>query len=336
MTYNQLKDQIIKLLMREKQKGILQAELERKLRFSRSHISETLKKLKSERKVEVRKVSSNINRLWLPIYFPGTLDYQVRIGILRSSEYVVHLSDIMEILENENKIFAIRVYESSIDLLQDLNQSLLEIVMAPFYPSLLNSLIYANPIICPIASGGSAIVSLQGENLLYVSETSTMAKFAQIYISSNKNIKMVSMGSMKKNIERFLKDGGLIALWEPYLTIALTKYNVEIKARYVDVLFDLPCCVITFSRQFYKIRNDLASKIKKIRPQKTNVNNAQQFKDKISKILDFEEPVILKSLKSYHYFTEGYSNFSIDSEKLGIYLTKGQKQEIFPLVDSIE
>jgi len=234
MKYNRLREQIMKLLINEKQKGILQAELERKLKFSRSHISETLKKLQNERKVEVRKVSSNINRLWLPLYFPGTLNYQVRIGILRSSEYVIHLSKLMDILEDEKKSVAIRVYESTIELLQDLNQSLLEIVMAPFYPSLLNSLIYENPIVCPVASGGSAIVSLPGEDILYVSETSTMAKFAQVYISSNRNIKMVSMGSMKKNIEQFLKQGGLIALWEPYLSIALKKHGVKIKAKYEE------------------------------------------------------------------------------------------------------
>lgn len=335
MKYNRLREQIMKLLINEKQKGILQAELERKLKFSRSHISETLKKLQNERKVEVRKVSSNINRLWLPLYFPGTLNYQVRIGILRSSEYVIHLSKLMDILEDEKKSVAIRVYESTIELLQDLNQSLLEIVMAPFYPSLLNSLIYENPIVCPVASGGSAIVSLPGEDILYVSETSTMAKFAQVYISSNRNIKMVSMGSMKKNIEQFLKQGGLIALWEPYLSIALKKHGVKIKAKYEELLFDLPCCVITFSKLFYKTRSDLAHKIHGIGEQKSNENMSSEFKEKICQILGFEEPVILRSLESYYYFRE-YSNFSIDSEKLGIYLTEGQKQEIFPLTDSRE
>ena len=330
MKPNHLMGQIIKLLTNEKQNGILQAELEKKLKFSRSYISETLKILQNERKIVVRKVSGKINRLWLPKYYPGTLDHQVRIGILRSSEYAVHLSYIMEIMEREQKELIIRVYESTIDLLQDLNQSLLEIVMAPFYPSLLNSLIYANPIVCPVASGGSAIVSLPGDDVLYVSETSTMAKFAQAYISSHRNIKMVSMGNMKKNIEYFLKYGGLIALWEPYLAIALKKYNLEIKAKYEDMLLDLPCCVITFAKSFYKMENGLAHKIQNVGKLRSKGNKSIKFKDTICQLLDFEESVIIKSLDSYHYFYE-YSKFSIDSERLGIYLTEGQKQEIFPI-----
>ena len=160
-----------------------------------------------------------------------------------------------------------------------------------------------------------------------------MAKFAQVYISSNRNIKMVSMGSMKKNIEQFLKQGGFIALWEPYLSIALKKRNVEIKAKYEELLFDLPCCVITFSKLFYKTGSDLAHKIQAIDRQKSNEDLSPEFKEKICQILGFEEYVILSSLESYHYFKE-YSNFSIDSEKLGIYLTEGQKLEIFPLSDS--
>ena len=143
------------------------------------------------------------------------------------------------------------------------------------------------------------------------------------------------MGSMKKNIEQFLKQGGLIALWEPYLSIALKKHGVKIKSKYEELLFELPCCVITFSKLFYKTRNDLAHKIREIGIQKSKGNMSPEFKEKICQILGFEESVILKSLESYHYFTD-YSNFSIDSEKLGIYLTEGQKQEIFPLTDSRE
>jgi hypothetical protein len=69
--------------------------------------------------------------------------------------------------------------------------------------------------------------------------------------------------------------------------------------------------------------------------QKSNENMYPEFKEKICQILGFEEFIILRSLESYHYFRE-YSNFSIDSEKLGIYLTEGQKQEIFPLAHSRE
>jgi len=322
---------IIKILNEEREKGVLQAEMENKLKFSRSYISESLKNLERGGKITVKSVSKRMRRIWLADYFPGIVENQVRIGILRSSEYTLHLSALMKILEEQRKTVIVRVYENTSPLLRDLDSSILEIIMAPFYPSLLHSLIYGNPIIAPVASGGSAIISKGSERICYVSETSTMAKLAQSYVSRRDGIELVSLGSMEKNIKAFLSSGGLITLWEPYLTKIISKHEVKEEARYEEILGRVPCCVITFSNLYYKNNLQIAKDISQMEPDVKDIENPDNvYLDRISIILGFTHDIIANFIKSYSFFKR-YSGFPDDSKEIGIYLTENQRSKIFPL-----
>lgn len=322
---------IIKILNEEREKGVLQAEMENKLKFSRSYISESLKNLERGGKIIVKSISKRMRRIWLADYFPGIAENQVRIGILRSSEYTLHLSALMKILEEQGKTVIVRVYENTSLLLRDLDSSILEIIMAPFYPSLLHSLIYGNPIIAPVASGGSAIISKGSERICYVSETSTMAKLAQLYVSRREGIELVSLGSMEKNIKAFLSSGGLITLWEPYLTRIISEHEVKKEAGYEEILGRVPCCVITFNNLYYKSNLQLARDISEMEPDIKDIENPDNiYLARISIILGFTHDIIADSIKSYSFFKR-YSRFPDDSKEIGIYLTENQRSKIFPL-----
>ena len=79
-------------LLKSKEEGILQSEIESKFGFSRAHVSETLSLLMNEGKVLARKEGRLLKRVWLAEYYPYPIDGVVRISMLASSEYEPFLS----------------------------------------------------------------------------------------------------------------------------------------------------------------------------------------------------------------------------------------------------
>ncbi|MHB8372684.1 MAG: hypothetical protein ACYDAO_07620 [Thermoplasmataceae archaeon] len=333
--HKHLKTLVLQKLNEQKSEGLLQADMEGMLKFSRSYVSETLKELKNENIIVMRNVSKKIKRAWLTEYYPGIPDGLVRVGVLRSSEYVKSILALYKIFELENRKLIVHAYESVAELLKDLSSSILEIAMAPFYSSVLYSLIEGNPIISPIAYGGSAIVSKGNNQTCYISEISTMAKLAQVYFHDKPNVELKSYGNMKMNISEFLSNGGYMTLWEPYLSLLTSDPEIKVACNYEDILKNIPCCLISLNKEFFRKNVDIAKRISLIDYDKISTDSNQKLNNKmeeIALILGFDKE-ILKVTSDRYKFYKNYKSFIKDVKELDLILTERQLRIIFPFLN---
>uniref|UniRef100_A0A7C4W4E3 Uncharacterized protein n=1 Tax=Geoglobus ahangari TaxID=113653 RepID=A0A7C4W4E3_9EURY len=274
-----LEDKILKLLEDVKYEGILQGEIVKKLRASKSRVSEILKILENQgvivRNVEVGKSY----RVWLARYYP--YGDRLRLGILKSTEYSMVISAV-------DADFI--VYENAIDLTRDLIMNRVDVAASPLITQVLFGIMMKNiRIFDVVAENGSGIVFGEGKGLFGTSEMSAM----EINLKAVRNeipIRQIEYySSPEKMIENLSRLEG-IAIWEPYISMIENE-----KIYFKEIIGDTPCCTIAANEIAIKKKddkiNELLDKLKKCRI---------DFK-KVSNILGFNEKLVRDSVKSYNF-----------------------------------
>lgn len=248
---NRTESAITNLLQSRMEMGVWQSELESMFGFSKSNISETVKSMESRGLVVRRKEGNVLNRAWLTEYFPGNLEGVLRIGILRSSEYLPALM-IIERICMERKIKPmVRTFKSSVKMLECLSLGSLELAMAPA----MTQIIYASiridiRFLSSIATGGSSIYenTKSESNLCSGSEISTMALMTRKFLERLPEVTYVTYENAEDGISDFL--GGksrYIAVWEPYCSYLENQEGIRKIYDYSELLGNHPCCILSYN-----------------------------------------------------------------------------------------
>jgi len=274
-----LENKILKLLEDVKYEGILQSEIVKKLKASKSRVSEILKILENHG-VIVRNIEAGKSyRVWLTRYYPH--GDRLRVGILKSTEYSVLISAV-------DADFI--VYENAIDLTRDLIMNRVDLAASPLITQVLFGIMMKNiRIFDVVAENGSGIVFGEGKGSFGTSEMSAM----EINLKAVRDeipIKQVEYySSPEKMIEDLSRLEG-IAIWEPYISM-IEKEKVYFK----EIIGDTPCCTIAVNEIAIKKKeemiNELLDKLRKCRI---------DFK-KVSNVLGFNEKLTKNSIKNYNF-----------------------------------
>ncbi len=296
------------ILQERKESGAWQTELESLSGYSKSHLSETLKVLESNKQIVRKKEGNLLLHVWSSDFFPGHQEDLFRVGILRSTEYIPYLLSLTGILSQRGIKLRIRVFDSSIDILKSLLLGSLEVALAPF----LTQLIYAslNPqvrFLHAIASGGSAIYQnrISTSRVCMGSEISTMSLLIKKFLTHNEEIQYLPYRSPREGIRSIVEGrAGYVALWEPYCQILSKEENISPILQYGDMLGETPCCIASTTTESREIHGQILEEARQ-EYSSIEVNKIPSLTDfnKFSEMLfgDVEMEDVKKSLSSYHF-----------------------------------
>ena len=247
--YANLEKLITSHLNAAKALGVSQRELFETIGISKSYLSEILSSME-ERKLISRKLEpGKMKRIWSSEFFPGFSQGILRIGMLKSSEYLPLLHSIRKKAESAGILLRVRVYRSALSLIDDLKSGILEIAFAPLYTSVVSTFTASNlRIVHLIASGGAGIFRKTGYDgtSCRSTEVSSMILMLRAYLDST---------GLKPVIEPFTDpclgmNGflsgkyGQICIWEPFASHLRHVDHVNEMAEYSGLLGDLPCCCV--------------------------------------------------------------------------------------------
>lgn len=273
-----LKEKILKLLFDER---VTQSEISRRLKASRSRVSEVLKEL--ETKEFIRRTQISQRTVLVSINEDKTL----RLGILKSSEYAVVLLALNKL--NGVIPFRVKVYDTSLDALKDLMTGSADLVASPLISGYFFHLI--NRDIRPLAGiayGGSGIVRRGNGGRIGTTPLSKMdeesrksGRYSQVYY---KKIEDMMDAFRDEEIDA-------AQLWEPYLTLLNGERNRSKSM----------CCALFAARSpSNAIRKFLDQYLKDLKKSFTKIDK-RNASEMLSEILMLDEELILKSLDSYKF-----------------------------------
>ncbi len=323
---------ISRAIAREGPSGITQSRLEKKLSISRSYCSELIKSLETTGTV-VRVKNANTWVIYDRKFYPGFVAGLVRVGFLRSSEYIPILSHIIKGTRTVGLETVLIEYDSVIQALEDLNSGTLDLSLVPTLPSVNFSLMNRNIfIISGISSGGSGIVTSDHEckDCILTSESSTMIslvlEFTKDYPDTHVFI------DPRNGMERF-KDGECcnIAIWEPFLTHLSTGGKYKLSKSYHEILDDFPCCSLSSNIYFAGKEKELLDLVlKEYRSDPLSLRKSEEWAisvGQIARATGCSREMIEKSLESYNFNATGIN--PEDIRRLGIRMSSSQSEKIF-------
>ncbi|MFG1545773.1 MAG: hypothetical protein AAE976_04655 [Thermoplasmataceae archaeon] len=323
---------ISRAIVRGGSSGVTQSELERKLSISRSYCSELIKSLETQLTI-IRIKNANTWRIYDRKFYPGPVPGLVRVGFLRSSEYVPVLSHIIrEARVREMEIIPIE-YDSAIRALEDLNYGTLELSLVPTLPSVDFSLINGNTLILMgVSSGGSGIIKSDHncKDCILTSESSTMISLVMEFMKDYPQTQ--GFLDPRMGIEDFVNGKCCsIAIWEPFLSELVSAGEYKLTHTYHEVLDGFPCCALSSNMEFAKregamlrhILTEYMSAPLSLR----NTDDWLRSVGYIARATGCSSGLIEESLASYNF-----RSTTIDPDevrKLGIRISSSQADKVF-------
>jgi predicted transcriptional regulator len=295
-----LKEKVLDTLFREE---ITQKELTLRLRASRSRMSEILKILENKGLIKRRKVSQRT--VLVSLNHSRTL----RIGILRSSEYV-HVVGTLRGLADKIP-FRVTVYENSMEALKELMTGAEDIVASPLISGYFFYLIDRSiKPVAGIARGGAGIIKRSDHGKIGTTPLSRMDKDSR-ELKDYEQVYFKSMGDMllayrKKEIEA-------AQIWEPFLSM-----NEGIKSPPNGVC----CCLFTHGKSGQSINSFLSKYVENVQLADRKAVGRGKL-SALSKLIGVKESDVAKSVDSYK-FTTSISKTDLESqiESFGLPLVK--------------
>jgi predicted transcriptional regulator len=288
-----------------KEKGsVLQSEIPKLLRLSKSTVSEVLKKLENRGLVIREKIAGKSYRVWYFEFAPKPCKI-LRVGILRASEY----PHVLLALKDLNVDYHVKVFDSALSLTKALASCQIDIGFSPFVTQTVFALLLKSIKI-------HRIIALNGSGLVFKKKLKDCKTFATSEFSAMEaNLKLLleSLGfviydfsfryfsSVDQAIKSFKScEFDAIAVWEPHFTML----NGE-KLPFKDVIGDYPCCSMASNVEFYKINRDLIRDFVSCLENSTEELKKSVVRQKASKLLakliGFSPKTILKSFDSYKF-----------------------------------
>lgn len=303
-----LRKELTQLLGKRKWDGIAQNETYRLLRYSRSHVSETLAALESEGKIRRSSVGRGTKRIWLTEFYPFEIKGVVRIGLLKSSEYVPFLNSLNSTAVRKGMRIVIRAFDNAPDLISSLHHSVLDIALAPTFTHILFSMTSeAEMILCSLSRGGSSIMENTNsvEDVLATSESSTMNLISRELLRE-KDVNITFYKSPEQARESFLSGRyRYLAIWEPYLSgMKSAPGIIDLAEGGKDSLL-APCCSAGVNSSYYRNNKEFVDDLRMT--YENEVKNATSDHSSyglkvISEITGFPEEHIRETLRNYEFF----------------------------------
>ncbi len=320
------------ILEKRMEQGILQSELEKLMAISRSYCSELLSDMEKKKTI-VRVKSGSSMKVFLSPYYPGVLNGTIRLGMLRSSEYLPLVSTAMAFAEKFSCKLELFPMDSVPEILRRLHAGSLDLALAPSMPTISFGLLSGNlRVLGGIASGGSAILSRQGEckSCVLTSASSTMITMVARTELSVEEMTVFTRPS--HGIQEFLSGKCCrIAIWEPYLTKLKDRPGIKVEATYSKLLDRFPCCVISANSSFLAKNMNLIQEM-----MESYWLDPVHFLDKgtgeeamkvVGKMTRTNRDILLRSLHEYDFSRRDLELG--DMAALGIAMTRDQYRELF-------
>ena len=295
-------------LLKRKEAGILQSEIESEFGFSRAHVSETLSLLMNEGKVLERREGRLLKRVWLAEYFPYPIDGVIRVSMLASSEYVPFLSSAIAVCRSRNMTVKVRILKSPADVMDSLLSGSSDIVLAPFYSQIIYSIVTRKiKLLSAIASGGSSIFSRGSDEsgILGTSDTSTMIILSRYFRESLGND--VNIYEDPNDAINAFESGKFthLTIWEPYCSILRHRGTYREILKYNQVLGDNPCCVSSCradsSEKARILYMEIAEDYAKLILHGINHSRMREATDLLASETGVGPELILESLENYSF-----------------------------------
>lgn len=304
-----LNARLMELLNARRGIGVAQSELYSLLNYSRSHVSETVAALEKSGLVIRKKDGRTGKRLWSREFFPGPLEDAVRVGFLRSSEYIPFLSSLHGVLEENSMELIARVYDSAISMISELHAKTIDMALAPTFTHVLFSMtMRPEVLVCTLADGGSAIMenTRPGCSGIMSSESSSMNLLIRD-LPGIENMEHTYFVDPAEASREFLEGGArFIAIWEPYLSELSGRSDVHrVNDAGASKLLE-PCCSAGVNKSFYLERSHLIHRIvsrysELIRDPGADISAGLEI---ISSATGYSRDALEKSMLSYRYRSE--------------------------------
>lgn len=331
-----LRPEILKLIRKSYSSGIYQREIELALGISKSYCSEVVTALEEKGKViRIRERGKGV-RIYLTQFYPGTLPGQVRVGLLRASEYVPIMSLARRIFGGHGEKVTFRFYDSTIALLNDFRGKSIDLCMAPTSSSVLSAIMWRNTtVLTGIASGGSGIISRKeyANPHTLSTENSSMISLITRGRRNELNIAVEPFEDPWKGIGRFIDEGFMeIAIWEPFLSYLEGRTGMKPSGSYEDILDGFPCCSLSAHNEFIAShRDEVSDLVNACRKGDFNVSRPDEHLmfsiEAVAKATKTSPELVMKTLRNYNFHNIGISRAMLAD--LGITLSERQERESF-------
>ncbi|WP_456477748.1 MarR family transcriptional regulator [Geoglobus ahangari] len=273
-----LEEEILRVLEERRFEGILQSDLVRLLKASKSRVSEVLRVLeKNGLIVREREAGKNL-RIWLAEYSAR----RVKVGILRASEYAKLIS------AGE---YSFIVYGNAIDLTRDLALGKIEFGASPLVTQIMFGVMMKNiKIVGVVAENGSGVVFGDEKNGVFATTEMSAMEMNLRATREKLGVRSFRYCDSPECLLSSLGEVEGIAIWEPYFT----QIERE-KLPFSEIVGDFPCCTLAVNAGFLRGNEGEVENLVR------GMSRASVDLDKVSRVLDFDRQVVEKSLSSYRF-----------------------------------
>lgn len=331
-----IRNRCLSLIRKATFHGVFQRELEVMLDISKSYCSEVVSSLENGGKIIRNKERGKITRIYVPDYYPGNVAGLVRVGLLRSSEYVPLLSYILEHFGQSGQNVKLRYYNSVFEIMTDFSSHALDLCLAPTTALIFSAIMGSEmKILTGTASGGSGIIQQDNavnEGILST-ETSSMISLALSSQLPDSYPKVVSFDEPANGLRKFLEQKySKIAIWEPYFSSALKLKGRSVFASYNEMLDSFPCCSLASGISFFSENRDVLEHLTEsylsidTLKRKDNAYYREALRS-VSRVTKFQIQFVERTVGSYDF-----SSTRIEKQllsKFGISLSERQAESIF-------
>lgn len=331
-----LRTAVLSAVRKSGSSGIKQKDLETSMGISKSYCSEIISELEMQGRIKRVYGTGRSVIVYATDFFPGTLEGSIRIGMLKSSEYIPALTIFFRLCESNGLQGIARFYNSTFELLNDLRFHSIDFCLAPTSSLVLSAVLGGDiKILFGLASGGSGVIAHdKSENREILStEASTMMTMA-LWSTGKGKVSGIKAFENPSDGMRLYNSGscGRIAIWEPYFSGLASLDENEILVKYEEVLGNFPCCSAATSLDFFHKKRDLAESFAE---NYTNINLTEMANDSnyrkalglLARGTKFKIGFIEKTLDNYDFRSAGIKK--ADLSRFGISFSGRQEEEIF-------
>ena len=331
-----LAGEVMKLISGSGAQGILQKEIESSLGISKSYCSETVTRLEKQGRIIRKRDRGRSVTVYSVDFYPGEVQGVIRVGLLKSSEYIPMIALLTEFSKRDGTRLILRFYKRTHELMSDLRTRNLEFAMAPTSSLILTAILDGGiMILIGLASGGSGVIgqSKAGNNAILSTEVSSMISMSLKSSAPDEFGHIEPYDDPRDGVKRFLEEGfAKIAIWEPYFSELLNNPSCRIYASYGEIMNGFPCCSLATSRIYFDEHKDRITELveRYTSLDMKNLKTGSSYSKAVAglaRATRFKKEDIEKSLSSYDF-----SKIHIKRQMLagfGISLSQRQEDEIF-------
>ncbi len=304
------REEVLRVLEKAGEEGVLQSELSRLAGLSRSYVAELLKELEREgvvRRFRVGKRSFivKLSRILKPVEKPKVLE----LGVLRASEYAF-LPLWRKLAREKGLDFKVIIYEDALTLTKDLAAGRLHLALSPLYTQVaVCSLTGGLKVIGGGSLGGATLVvretleDVRDVEAVATTRVSTMEFLVGVLAASELRGVGLSVRYISHPEEAFyllrrrLVDA--VNMWEPYSSILIGK-GCRRGFDYSELLGSYYCCTLAASASLSEERVEEVRKLYE-RAISESRRRFEECAEQLALMIGLPVDIVKKTARRYSY-----------------------------------